>query len=60
MLATMAYYNVLILFYFYRKNRNRRVERVPCISSRIADIPPDEHSWRKYGSKPIKGTPHPR
>jgi len=34
--------------------------RVPCISSRIADIPADEYSWRKYGSKPIKGTPHPR
>lgn len=43
-----------------RKNRNRRQVRVPCISSRIADIPADEYSWRKYGSKPIKGTPHPR
>ncbi|RHN45295.1 putative transcription factor WRKY family [Medicago truncatula] len=42
------------------ENRFRTVERVPCISSRIADIPADEYSWRKYGSKPIKGTPHPR
>ncbi|CAL9110462.1 unnamed protein product [Musa textilis] len=24
------------------------------------DIAPDEHSWRKYGQKPIKGSPHPR
>ncbi|KAI3850610.1 hypothetical protein MKW92_037182 [Papaver armeniacum] len=29
---------------------------VPAISNKIADIPPDEYSWRKYGQKPIKGS----
>ncbi|XP_062196753.1 WRKY transcription factor WRKY51-like [Phragmites australis] len=31
----------------------------PASGSR-ADIPADEYSWRKYGQKPIKGSPYPR
>jgi len=36
------------------------VVRVAAISLKMADIPTDEYSWRKYGQKPIKGSPHPR
>ncbi|GAB2298312.1 WRKY Transcription Factor [Dionaea muscipula] len=43
-----------------RKHRVKRSIKVPAISNKVADIPADEYSWRKYGQKPIKGSPHPR
>lgn len=42
-----------------RKLRVKRSIKVPAISNKPADTPPDEYSWRKYGQKPIKGSPHP-
>ncbi|XP_042034161.1 WRKY transcription factor WRKY51-like isoform X1 [Salvia splendens] len=43
-----------------RKTKVKREIRVPAVSSKVADIPADEYSWRKYGQKPIKGSIFPR
>ncbi|KAJ0561607.1 putative transcription factor WRKY family [Helianthus annuus] len=37
----------------------KRFTRVPARSVKMANIPPDDYSWRKYGQKPIKGSPYP-
>ncbi|XP_028119049.1 probable WRKY transcription factor 7 [Camellia sinensis] len=41
------------------KLKVKRVVRVPAISVKLANIPSDDYSERKYGQKPIKGSPHP-
>ncbi|GKC05932.1 probable WRKY transcription factor 21 [Tanacetum coccineum] len=38
-----------------RKHRVKRSIKVPAVSNKLANIPPDEYSWRKYRKKPIKG-----
>ncbi|XP_066352584.1 WRKY transcription factor WRKY51-like [Miscanthus floridulus] len=49
-----------------RQGVSRRTVRVPAAAApgshvpASSDIPGDDYSWRKYGQKPIKGSPYPR
>ncbi|TKW08226.1 hypothetical protein SEVIR_6G015300v4 [Setaria viridis] len=51
-----------------RQGLSRRTVRVPAVGTAApgsqapasSDIPADDYSWRKYGQKPIKGSPYPR
>nr|AWA44655.1 hypothetical protein SO70L01_000004 [Saccharum officinarum] len=51
-----------------RQGLSRRTVRVPAAAAAApashvpasSDIPSDDYSWRKYGQKPIKGSPYPR
>ncbi|XP_039022573.1 probable WRKY transcription factor 17 [Hibiscus syriacus] len=51
---------VLSSLTFKKRKQSEKVIRVPAISARLADVPPDEFCWRKLGQKPIKGSPYPR
>ncbi|KAA0041491.1 WRKY transcription factor 21 [Cucumis melo var. makuwa] len=42
-----------------KKHRVKQSIKVPMISNKLADIPPDDYSLKKYGQKQIKGSPHP-
>ncbi|XP_057994681.1 probable WRKY transcription factor 15 isoform X2 [Hevea brasiliensis] len=42
-----------------RKLRIKKIIQVPALSGKLAEIPPDDYTWRKYGQKPIKGSPYP-
>ncbi|KAL8166648.1 hypothetical protein V2J09_008147 [Rumex salicifolius] len=44
----------------HRKTRVKRSIKVPAVSNKVTDVPPDEFAWRKYGQKPIKGSQFPR
>jgi hypothetical protein len=54
-----------------RQGLSRRTVRLPAAAATpgsqppghvpaSSDVPHDEYSWRKYGQKPIKGSPYPR
>lgn len=37
-----------------------KVKKIPITGSKVASIPADEYSWKKYGEKRIEGSPFPR
>ncbi|XP_031131487.1 probable WRKY transcription factor 65 [Ipomoea triloba] len=43
-----------------RKSAQKRVTSVTINDGEISIPPADSWAWRKYGQKPIKGSPHPR
>nr|GEZ27680.1 probable WRKY transcription factor 21 [Tanacetum cinerariifolium] len=43
-----------------RKHKVKRSMKEPVIGNRLADIPHNKYSWRKYGHELIKGSSHPR
>lgn len=52
--------NICVMFnlfdLFYRKNEQKRV----VLQLKADDLSSDKWAWRKYGQKPIKGSPYPR
>nr|XP_043621663.1 WRKY transcription factor WRKY51-like [Erigeron canadensis] len=38
----------------------REIKKVPITGSKVASIPADDYSWKKYGDKSIIGSPYPR
>ncbi|KAI7738012.1 hypothetical protein M8C21_031910 [Ambrosia artemisiifolia] len=43
-----------------KSGSKREIRRVPIIGSKVASIPADDYSWKKYGEKKIDGSPYPR
>ncbi|XP_012835977.1 PREDICTED: probable WRKY transcription factor 21 [Erythranthe guttata] len=56
--GSIANRNADQISYHHKRKCSRSEEqgiKIPATSNKLADIPPDEYSWRKYGQKPIKG-----
>ncbi|KAM1979964.1 hypothetical protein FF1_037304 [Malus domestica] len=56
--ATAIKMDELLAVLGYKGRSSDMAERF--VKKKIADIPSNEYSWRKYGQKPIKGSPYPR